>query len=72
MYQEQPCMVVLLGKGRCTKNSPVWWFYWGREDVPARSSMAVLLGREDELSKSPVYWCYKGEKIRYTKPNTIN
>ena len=32
MYQEQPCMVVLMGEGRCTKNSPVLWFYWGRED----------------------------------------
>lgn len=42
MYQEQLCIVVLLGKGRCTKNT----------------SMVVFWGEEDALFKSPVWWCY--------------
>ena len=42
MYQEQLCIVVLLGKGRCTKNTSMVVF-WGEED--ALFKVVVLLGK---------------------------
>ena len=44
MHQEQLCMVVLFGEGRCTRSSepPCTVVLWGREDLPG-----TTLYRED-------------------------
>ena len=50
MCQVQLYMVVLFGKGRCSRYNSIWWCYLGKEDVPGTTLYGgVISGREDVL-----------------------
>ena len=72
MYQKQLCIVVLLGEGRCTKNSPVWWCYciFPCMGLPGATLYGGVIwgGKMYKKFRTSLYGCVIGGGEMYQNP----